>query len=117
MRDLVQMEVSVPRNVTQWEAGHDVEETDQLCSFVPGITNQPFVRAFAGQHNFLPITVDATGKLEKRGARSINDRSFRGGDQFRISRNCIVIAKILYNRWLGADVACRQAGRIKLVEF
>src|SRR5215472_10934051 len=98
MRDLVQMEVSVPRKITQWEAGHEVEETDQLCSFVPWITNQPFVCAFAGQYDFLPITVDATSKLEERGARCINDRSFRGGDQFRISRNYIVVAKILYNR-------------------
>src|SRR6516225_6147192 len=79
------------------------------------ITNKPLVCAFASEDHFLSVTVDSPRELEKCSAGRVYHRSFRGGNQFWIRRNCVLIPKLLYNRRLCADVPRRQASRIELI--
>src|SRR6516225_1884075 len=81
------------------------------------ITNKPLVCAFASEDHFLSVTVDSPRKLEKCSARRVYHRSFRGGNQFWIRRNCVLIPKLLYNRLLCADVPRRQTSRIELIKL
>src|SRR5882724_13091559 len=68
MRDVVYPQISVASDVAQTEAGNQVEKSQQLGRFVPGIADQPFVRALSGEHDFLSATVDASRELKQSGA-------------------------------------------------
>src|SRR5204863_3826084 len=64
MRDLVDPQISVASHVAETKARDQVEISQQFGSFVPGIADQPFVRALAAEHDFLSATVDASRELE-----------------------------------------------------
>ena len=66
--DVIPFEEGAAGPVAEGEAGDEVEEVEGFGDFVPGITCEPFVRAFAGEDDFLSVLMDAAGEHEERGA-------------------------------------------------
>src|SRR5260370_18132194 len=92
------------REVAKIHSRPSSEKSHELGRFVPWITDQPFVGAFAGQDDFLAIGMNALGKFEQRAAGRVDHRSFGGFNESRITFERFAIAVLLYDRWLGSDV-------------
>jgi hypothetical protein len=66
--DVMPFEEGAAGTIAEGETGDEVEEVEGFGDFVPGITCEPFVRAFASEDDFLSVFVDAAGEHEESGA-------------------------------------------------
>ena len=117
MRHFVQAQITAARQVAQIHSRDGVEKSHELGRLVPRITDQPFVGAFAGEHDFLAIGMNAFGQFEQGAARCIDHRSFGGFNEPWITFERFAIAVLLDNRWLGPDVPGGETCRTQFVKL
>ena len=111
VRHFVQPQITAARPLAQLQSGHDVEESQQLGRLIPRVTDQPFVRAFAGKDDFLPVRMDALGQFQQRAAGGVDHRRFGRFDQPGITLERLAIPVILHDRRFGPDVFGGEARR------
>lgn len=114
--DVMPFEEGAAGAVAEGEAGDEVEEVEGFGDFVPGITCEPFVRAFAGEDDFLSVFVDAAGEHEERGAGGVDDGGFGGLDEFRVGFEDVGGAEMLDQGRGDADVFGGLIGAAEFVE-
>ena len=114
--DVMPFEEGAAGEVAEGEAGDEVEEVEGFGDFVSGITCEPFVRAFAGEDDFLSVFVDAAGEHEERGAGGIDDGGFGGLDELGVGFEDVGGAERLDEGWGDAELTGGLIGAAEFVE-
>ena len=114
--DAIPFEEGAAGAVAEGESGDEVEEVEGFGDFVPGITCEPFVRAFASEDNFLSVFVDTAGEHEEGSAGGIDDGGFGGLDELGVGFEDVGGAEGLDEGRGDADVFGGLIGAAEFVE-
>jgi hypothetical protein len=114
--DFIESEETAPDDLGEAEARDEIEVAECFGDFIPGVPDEPFVGAFAGENGLLAALVDAAGELKEGGAGGIHHGRLSGLDKTWVRFKGVLVGEVLNDGRFGADVAGDELSSAEFVE-